>query len=200
MWRRRPISIIHEVIDSKLLLHNHVWVVFLVLVISTVSGCTPVGVGSPAPALTSPDGLDFDAIPDAVPREEFKSRSGNPETYVIDGVTYRVMDTSAGYREEGIASWYGGYFHGRRTSSGEIYDMYQMTAAHTSLPLPTYVRVTNQENGRLVVLRVNDRGPFVEDRIIDLSYTAATKLGMVEQGTARVEVVALDPPARDRTR
>ena len=154
---------------------------------------------SPGPALTSADGLDFDAIPDAIPREEFKSRSGNPETYVIDGVTYRVMDTSAGYREEGMASWYGGYFHGRRTSSGDVYDMYQMTAAHKSLPLPTYVRVTNLANGRSVVLRVNDRGPFVDDRIIDLSYTAATKLGMAEQGTARVEVVALDPPARDRT-
>ena len=199
MWGRKEISTIHEVIATKALHHNYIWDVFVVLAISTIWGCTPIGVGSPAPALTSPDGLDFDAIPDAVPREEFKSRSGNPETYVIDGVTYRVMDTSAGYREEGIASWYGGYFHGRRTSSGDVYDMYQMTAAHKSLPLPTYVRVTNQENGRSVVLRVNDRGPFVEDRIIDLSYTAATKLGMAEQGTARVEVVALDPPARDRT-
>ncbi len=109
-----------------------------------------------------------------------------------------MMETSEGYREVGIASWYGGYFHGRRTSSGDVYDMYQMTAAHKSLPLPTYVRVTHLGNGRSVVLRVNDRGPFVGDRIIDLSFAAATKLGMAEQGTAQVEVVALDPAARDR--
>jgi rare lipoprotein A len=171
----------------------------MAFVVGAVSTCVPLGLGSSGPALTSADGLDFDEIPDAVPREEFKSRSGNPETYVIDGVTYRVMDTSAGYREEGLASWYGGYFHGRTTSSGDVYDMYLMTAAHKSLPLPTYVRVTHLGNGRSVVLRVNDRGPFVEDRIIDLSFTAASKLGMADAGTARVEVVALDPPARDRT-
>ncbi len=173
----------------------------MILVIGAIAGCTPigVGVGSAQPSPTSGDGIDFDAIPDAIPRAEIKSRSGNPETYVVDGVTYRVMDTSAGYREEGIASWYGGYFNGRRTSSGDIYDMYLMTAAHTSLPLPTYVRVTNLGNGRSVILRVNDRGPFVDDRIIDLSFAAATKLGMAEMGTARVEVVALDPPASDRT-
>lgn len=174
------------------------WFIVTALVASTVPGCTPVGVGLPGPSLTSADGLDFDAIPDAVPREEFKSRSGNPESYVIDGITYRVMATSAGYREEGIASWYGGYFHGRPTSSGDVYDMYLMTAAHKSLPLPTYVRVTHLANGRSVILRVNDRGPFVSDRIIDLSFAAATKLGMAAIGTARVEVVALDPPARDR--
>ena len=176
------------------------WLLVMTFLATTMQGCSLVGAGSPpGPALTSPDGLVFDEIPEAVPRQEFKSRSGNPETYVIDGITYRVLDTSAGYREEGIASWYGGYFHGRRTSSGDVYDMYQMTAAHPSLPLPTYVRVTHLENGRSVVLRVNDRGPFVEDRIIDVSYAAATRLGMAAQGTARVEVVALDPPARDRT-
>ena len=169
------------------------------LVLIILSGCTLVGVGASEPALTSPDGISFDEIPDAVPQAEFKTRSGNPETYAIDGVTYRVMETSEGYREEGIASWYGGYFHGRTTSSGDVYDMYLMTAAHKSLPLPTYVRVTNLANGRAVVLRVNDRGPFVEDRIIDLSFAAATKLGMADQGTAMVEVVALDPPAQDRT-
>ena len=199
MWWRRHISIIHEGISAKTVQSNHIRVVGVALVLSALSGCTLVGVGSPSPPLTSADGISFDEIPDAIPQAEFKSRSGNPETYVIEGVTYRVMDTSDGYREEGIASWYGGYFNGRRTSSGDVYDMYLMTAAHKSLPLPTYVRVTNLENGNSVVLRVNDRGPFVEDRIIDLSYTAATKLGMAEQGTARVEVVALDPPARERT-
>ena len=171
-----------------------------VVVAIVVHGCTPVGLRPSTPGLTSGDGIDFDEIADAVPRQEFKSRGGNPETYEIDGVTYRVLDTSEGYREEGIASWYGGYFHGRTTSSGDVYDMYLMTAAHKSLPLPTYVRVTNLANGRVVVLRVNDRGPFVGERIIDLSFTAATKLGMADSGTARVEVVALDPPARERAR
>ena len=200
MWRRRHISKIQEIRYTKVLCHNYLGAARIILVIGTIAGCTPVGVGvgSSGPSLTSGDGIDFDAIPDAVPRAEIKSRSGNPETYVIDGVTYRVMDTSAGYREEGMASWYGGYFHGRRTSSGDIYDMYLMTAAHKSLPLPTYVRVTHLGNGRSVILRVNDRGPFVDDRIIDLSFAAATKLGMAEIGTAQVEVVALDPPARDR--
>ncbi len=96
-----------------------------------------------------------------------------------------------------MASWYGQAFQGRRTSSGEPYDMYKMTAAHKTLPLPTYVRVTNLDNGRSVVVKVNDRGPFIEGRIIDLSYVAAQRLDMVARGTARVEVVALDPPARD---
>ena len=199
MWWRRHISIIHEVISAKASQRNYIRVVGVALILSTLSACTLVGVGSPGPPLTSGDGINFDEISDAIPQAEFKSRSGNPETYVIEGVTYRVMDTSDGYREEGIASWYGGYFHGRRTSSGDVYDMYLMTAAHKSLPLPTYVRVTNLANGRSVVLRVNDRGPFVEDRIIDLSFAVATKLGMAEQGTAEVEVVALDPPARERT-
>ena len=158
----------------------------------------PLGMASPGPVSASGAGINFDELPDAIPQAEFKSRSGNPESYVIEGITYRVMQTSDGYREEGIASWYGGYFHERRTSSGDTYDMYQMTAAHKSLPLPTYVRVTHLGNGRSVVLRVNDRGPFVEDRIIDLSFAAASKLGMATIGTARVEVVALDPPARDR--
>lgn len=180
--------------------HRYLQIIKCGLMVAVVQGCTPLGVGAPGPGLTSVDGIDFDRIEDAVPRQELKARSGNPETYEIDGVTYRVLNTSEGYHEEGIASWYGGYFQGRTTSSGDIYDMYLMTAAHKSLPLPTYVRVTNLENGRAVVLRVNDRGPFVGDRIIDLSFTAATKLGMADSGTARVEVVALDPPARERGR
>lgn len=193
------ISKTDEVVDIKISIGRYLGVLALACAAGTVPGCTLVGLGTPGPPYPSEDGIDFDAIPDAIPQPEFKSRSGNPETYVIDGVTYRVLDTSAGYREEGIASWYGGYFQGRPTSSGDVYDMYEMTAAHKSLPLPTYVRVTHLGNGRAVVLRVNDRGPFVEDRIIDLSFAAATKLGMAAAGTARVEVVALDPPARDRT-
>ena len=178
--------------------HRYLDVVVVACVLGALCSCTPLGVGAAGPGLTSPDELGFDAIPDAIPQPGLKSRSGNPETYVIDGVTYHVMDTSDGYREEGFASWYGGYFHGRRTSSGDVYDMYLMTAAHKRLPLPTYVRVTHLDNGRSVVVRVNDRGPFVENRIIDLSYTAAVKLGMADAGTARVVVVALDPAARDR--
>jgi rare lipoprotein A len=138
---------------------------------------------------SAPAGLENVAEP--VPRDEPRSRYGNPQSYEVFGRTYYVRDSAEGYRERGIASWYGKKFHGRRTSSGEPYDMYAMTAAHTSLPLPSYVRVTNLENGRSVVVRVNDRGPFADNRIIDLSYAAAHRIGMVEQGTARVEVEAI---------
>lgn len=170
-----------------------------------VQGCTLVGGGPAASSPGSEPAGDPESGPrtpisdirDAVPRPEVKSASGNPESYEVLGKRYRVLDTSAGYRERGIASWYGEKFHGRRTSSGVPYDMYRMTAAHKTLPLPTYVRVTNLENGRSVVLRVNDRGPFIEGRIIDVSFVAAQKLGLVGPGTARVEVEALDPPARD---
>lgn len=138
------------------------------------------------------------ALPaDAVPRQEYKSRLGNPAFYDEFGVRYRVLQTSKDFVERGIASWYGSDFHGRRTSTGEPYDMYAMTAAHKTLPLPTYVRVTDLDTGNEVVVRVNDRGPFVEGRVIDLSYVAALKLGIARQGTARVEVRALDPPAVD---
>jgi rare lipoprotein A len=140
---------------------------------------------------------DLSSVPDAVPRSEPRSRYGNPSSYEVFGQTYHVMASADGYVERGVASWYGTKFHGRRTSSGEPYDMYVMTAAHTRLPLPTYVRVTNLENRRSVVVRVNDRGPFARNRIIDLSYAAAHRLGMVEQGTALVEVRALTPGEPD---
>jgi len=141
-------------------------------------------------------GDDPAAIPDAVPTEEPLSPYGNPEEYEVFGETYHVMESSSGYVSEGLASWYGEEFQGRRTSSGEPYDMYLMTAAHKTLPLPTYVEVTNLENGRRAVVRVNDRGPFHPDRVIDLSYVAARKLGIVGPGTARVRVRALEPAAR----
>jgi rare lipoprotein A len=137
--------------------------------------------------------VDVSQVPDAIPRHEPRSRYGNPESYVVFGRRYYVMDSSEGYLERGIASWYGKKFHGRRTSSGETYDMYAMTAAHPSLPLPTYVQVTNLENGRQVVVKVNDRGPFHDNRIIDMSYAAATRLGMLQKGTALVKVRALSP-------
>ena len=139
--------------------------------------------------------IDVASVADAVPKVEPKSRHGNPASYAVFGKRYYTLDSSDGYRERGIASWYGTKFHGRRTSSGEPYDMYAMTAAHKTLPLPTYVRVTNLDNGRSVVLRVNDRGPFHTNRIIDLSYTAASKLGILSRGTGSVEVLALDPRA-----
>ena len=140
---------------------------------------------------------DVSRIPDAVPKAEPRSKYGNPSSYVVFGKRYHVMPTSSGYQERGIASWYGTKFHGRRTSSGEAYDMYAMTAAHKTLPLPTYARVTNLRNGRSVVVKINDRGPFHDNRVIDLSYTAAAKLGILGEGTGLVEVKALDPRRPD---
>jgi rare lipoprotein A len=142
----------------------------------------------------APDNVPIDvmSVPDAVPRYEPKSRYGNPPSYVVFGKTYKVMDSAAGYVARGTASWYGTKFHGERTSSGEPYDMYTMTAAHKTLPIPCYARVTNLDNGRSVVLRINDRGPFHDDRLIDLSYTAAARLGILGVGTGRVEVQIID--------
>ncbi len=141
----------------------------------------------------------FDTIPDAVPRAEPLSKYGNMASYEVYGERYYVLPESKGYKERGRASWYGRKFHGRRTSSGEPYDMYAMTAAHKTLPLPTYVKVTNLANGKQVILRVNDRGPFHNNRIIDLSYSAAMKLDMFSKGTAQVEVEALDPGINHQT-
>lgn len=134
-----------------------------------------------------------DQTPDAVPRPEPKSRYGNPAFYDVWGKRYYTLNSSLGYVERGLASWYGKKFHGQRTSSGETYDMYAMTAAHKALPLPTYVQVTNLENNRSVILRVNDRGPFHGSRLIDLSYAAAKKLKIAQKGTGLVEVRALNP-------
>jgi rare lipoprotein A len=137
---------------------------------------------------------------DAVPRPEPRSRYGNGPVYEVFDKTYRVMDSGSGYKERGVASWYGKKFHGRLTSNREPYDMYAMTAAHKTLPLPTYVRVRNLRNNRSIIVRVNDRGPFVHNRIIDLSYAAALKLDMVRDGTSLVEVTAIsfDDPPGDR--
>lgn len=142
--------------------------------------------------------VDASSIPDAVPRVEPKSRYGNMKYYEVLGKRYEVMDSGKGFVQRGIASWYGEKFHGRKTSSGEIYDMYAMTAAHKTLPLPTYLEVKNLENGRKIVVRVNDRGPFHENRIVDLSYTAAIKLDIVRAGTGLVEIRVIDPIAYSR--
>ena len=130
------------------------------------------------------------SIPDAVPKPEPRSDSGN-SPYTVSGKTYYPLADASGYHERGIASWYGRKFNGKRTSSGEPYDMYAMTAAHKTLPLPSYVRVRNLQNGRSIVVRVNDRGPFLSNRLIDLSYAAAAKLGILGTGTGIVEVDAI---------
>ncbi|MGP8164710.1 MAG: septal ring lytic transglycosylase RlpA family protein [Steroidobacteraceae bacterium] len=176
-----------------------------------MSGCAgeaqragPAAVTRPPPAAAAaPEAAapPAQSVPDAVPRVEPRSRYGNPPFYDVFGKRYYVLSSSTAYVERGVASWYGPGFHKIRTSTGEPYDMYGMTAAHKTLPLPAYVRVINLQNGRSVVVRVNDRGPFVDNRIIDLSYTAAAKLDMLRNGTAMVEVRAIDPtvPAADST-
>lgn len=152
---------------------------------------------APAPAPVPPPPAGIESIPDAVPRAEPRSAHGNPPFYNVLGRRYFVLGAADGYLERGVASWYGPTFHGGSTSSGESYDMYGMSAAHKTLPLPTYARVTNLRNGRSVVVRINDRGPFVANRLIDLSYSAATKLDMIREGTTLVEVRALTPGAAD---
>ena len=150
---------------------------------------------APAPVPVPAPPADIASVPDAVPRAEPRSLHGNPPFYDALGRRYFVLPSAEGYDERGVASWYGPTFHGGNTSSGELYNMYGMTAAHKTLPLPTYARVTNLANGRSIVVRINDRGPFVANRIIDLSYTAAAKLDMLRDGTAMVEVRALNPGA-----
>jgi rare lipoprotein A len=143
-------------------------------------------------------GKKWDEIPDAVPKTETISKYGNPASYEVFGKRYYVLDSSEGFRQKGDASWYGTKFHGQRASSGETYNMYAMTAAHKTLPLPTYVEVKNLQNGRTAIVKVNDRGPFHDGRIIDLSYAAATKLGVVASGTAPVEIRALAPGGTEK--
>lgn len=159
----------------------------LLAVMLTSCGSNDVRDGPPRSGSTRiPDLPD-----DAVPRPEAKSRYGNGPNYEVLGKRYTVKSSSNGYKERGVASWYGKKFHGNLTSNREVYDMHGMTAAHKTLPLPTYVRVRNLSNNRTVVVRVNDRGPFVHNRIIDLSYSAALKLDMVKTGTSLVEVEAI---------
>lgn len=136
--------------------------------------------------------ISADQVSDAVPKADPILAVGNMSPYVIDGVTYEIIKDHRNYQERGIASWYGAKFTGHETSNGELYDVYQPSAAHKSLPIPCYARVTNLENGKSIVVRVNDRGPFHSDRLIDLSYAAAVKLGYMEQGTAQVEVEVID--------
>jgi len=175
--------------------------IVLLILAASITGCqssaprkssnTPGGFyGGDRPPSTVP--ANIASIPDAKPVVLPLSKTGN-KPYTALGNRYHPLKSAKNYRARGTASWYGKKFHGRRTSSGEPYDMFAMTAAHTILPLPSFARVTNLDNNRSVVVKINDRGPFLHNRIIDLSYAAATKLGITAAGTGRVEVVALDP-------
>lgn len=137
--------------------------------------------------------IDPKILQDAIPRESLITRAGNKNPYTVLGKTYHLLPTGKGYKQRGTASWYGTKFHGRPTANGEPYSLYAMTAAHKTLPIPAYVKVTNLENQQTAIVRVNDRGPFHQGRIIDLSYAAAVKLGYAEKGTAPVEVEVIDP-------
>lgn len=166
------------------------------------AGAAPVHRAPPAPATADPDkdgppnAADVPgnllAIPDAVPQKEARSDTGNPESYVALGKRYYVLQDSRGFKERGLASWYGKKFHGKRTSSGAAYDMFKMTAAHRTLPIPCYARITNLDNGQSVVVKVNDRGPFHSERIVDVSYAAAAKLGMIGHGPVPVELQVVE--------
>jgi len=146
-----------------------------------------------APPPAAPPPIAPGTVADATPRAEPRSAHGNPSFYDVNGRRYQVLASAEGYVERGVASWYGPDFHGHNTSSGEPYDMYAMTAAHKTLPLPCYARITNLANGRSIVVRINDRGPFVANRIVDLSYSAALKLDVVRTGTALVELRTVGP-------
>ena len=167
------------------------------LLVLSVSACGTLsdrsGFFTPADSAPQNYNIDIASIADAKPRVEQPSAYGNPDYYTVGARRYYPLKSSKGYVERGTASWYGTKFHGRRTSSGEPYDMFAMTAAHKTLPLPTYLQVTNLENNRQVIVRVNDRGPFHSDRLIDLSYAAAVKLDMLKTGTIPVEIRAIDP-------
>jgi len=163
------------------------------LLLSTLYGCGSLSVQDGAPTKT----MDWDSIPDAVPQTEPLSDKGNPDSYSVNGQRYNVNFDTRNFSQQGLASWYGTKFHGKLTSSGEPYDMYKMTAAHKTLPIPCYVRVTNLQTGKKIVVKVNDRGPFVDGRIIDLSYAAAKKLGITQTGTARVQLDLVTPDTPD---
>jgi rare lipoprotein A len=162
-----------------------------------LAGCSTTPYKTPALPPMPPPG-DIETIPEPIPKAEPRSARGNPRFYTVLGRRYFVLETAQGYLERGVASWYGPGFHASTTSNGERYDMYAMTAAHKTLPLPAYVQVTNLRNGKSVVVRVNDRGPFKDGRIIDLSYTAASRLDMLKDGTTFVEVRALTPEQKTK--
>lgn len=158
----------------------------------TAGGLYAPGVADGGPS----SAIDISGLVEPIPRDEPRARQGNRSPYKVLGKSYHVLDSAKGFRERGLASWYGTKFNGRATSSGELYDICSFTAAHKTLPLPSYVRVTNLDNGRSLVVRVNDRGPFHPGRVMDLSYAAAVKLGVDRTGTARVDLEAVGPGDR----
>ena len=173
----------------------------LALLLGGLAACSsvvpPTGTGSgrydmqhDSPTL---EPIDLGAVRPVIPRVEQRTVAGNKSPYTINGVTYHVLENESGYSEVGMASWYGRKFHGHLTSNGEVYDMFQVSAAHTRLPIPSYVRVTNLDNGKSLIARVNDRGPFHPGRVVDLSYAGAVMLGYADKGTARVRVEAVVP-------
>lgn len=162
-----------------------------------LAGCATTRHPAPGPTALPHLPTNWHSIPNAVPRYLPPAPRGNPPYYQVDGKRYHVLSSAVGYDSVGVASWYGPTFDGKYTSDGDLYNMYAMTAANKVLPLPTFVRVTNLHNGRSVIVKVNDRGPFVAHRLIDLSYVAAAKLGMLGSGTAMVEVRAITPENPD---
>jgi len=164
--------------------------IILICLLASLTACSSIGSKQDSAPKKAPN---VSSVPNAVPRDEPRSKYGNPAHYEVFGKRYYTLKTSRGYQEKGIASWYGTKFHGKRTSSGEPYDMYAMTAAHKTLPLPTYVEVTNLNNGKKIIVKVNDRGPFHGNRLIDLSYSAATQLEIIGKGTGMVQVRAIAP-------
>lgn len=171
---------------------------FIVSVVIILCGCEGLSTQGPnvptAEKDSGPDqSVDVSHIPEPVPRPELRTIAGNKTPYHVLGRSYHVMQAPEGYSERGVASWYGRKFHGKRTSNGELYNMYGMTAAHKTLPIPSYVRVKNLSNDKSIIVRVNDRGPFHDGRVIDLSYTGAKKLGFERRGTAEVLVEYIDP-------
>ena len=153
-----------------------------------LSGCATITTLEEEQDAAPSGNINWGQIKYVTPQPEARSRYGNPVSYEQDGRTYYLLASADNYKARGVASWYGTKFHGRRTSSGETYDMFMMSAAHTTLPIPCYAKVTNLDNGKSVIVKINDRGPFRKDRIIDLSYAAAHKLDMAQAGTANVEV------------
>ncbi|MFV0477636.1 MAG: septal ring lytic transglycosylase RlpA family protein [Parahaliea sp.] len=175
----------------------------VVLLIVSCSGRQKIPQGtvlSPGSDGAPPALISADEVRDAIPRADPILSAGNRTPYTVNGVSYDILPDHRGYRERGLASWYGTKFDGRPTSNGEVYDLYAATAAHKTLPIPCYARVTNLENGRSVIVRINDRGPFHSDRLIDLSYAAAVKLGYMHNGTAEVEVEVIDVTGADDRR
>jgi len=171
------------------MLGRHIQLIKILFLSLILCGCQSVKIKDHAPNVY----VDVSTIQNAKPKVEKRSFNGNPESYRVNGHTYHVLKSAKGYKAIGVASWYGVKFSNHLTSSGEPYDMFAMTAANKALPIPTYVKVTNLENRRQVIVKINDRGPFIKRRLIDLSYVAALKLGLFPRGTARVQVEAIDP-------